>query len=295
VPAEPIILPTPDGVELRIRQVEGRDRASWGGDRSYGIITSLPVSGSDLVTGSSLPAHVLDQVGAGDELVTPDQRVASATTQFEDRYKAIDLERRSLRVYQVIDLMRLLVEAEIQIAFAEVWIPSRIPRAGSCETRYAELTNRVRPTDPWSLSPSVANTLRRYWESLTAGPNAARLTLPLRRFGLSATRRWDEDRLIDAWVALESLFKQTGESRDVAERIKPRLLSLLDGGDPTKLHIDLRDSYRVRNRIVHGGDYGQAEVDSAMASAAQALKLALIALLNARVAIDPTQLGTEAG
>lgn len=71
-----------------------------------------------------------------------------------------------------------------------------------------------------------------------------------------------EDRLIDAWIALEALFSGSGERTEISYRLSVRIAALLGTqGDRQALLTQMKKSYAVRSKIVHGA---VAKGDSAL-------------------------------
>jgi len=79
--------------------------------------------------------------------------------------------------------------------------------------------------------------------------------LGLHRFSDAVNRVRTEDRLIDLWVACESLFGRQGESGENMYRLSLRIAHLIEE-DPVK-RAEVRErakrAYRSRNSVVHGG------------------------------------------
>jgi hypothetical protein len=82
---------------------------------------------------------------------------------------------------------------------------------------------------------------------------SSRFELALRRLDMAYSRELDEDRLIDCWVALESLFLP-GISDELSFRASLRIAYFLGRRPDERLEIyeRMRESYKARSRVVHG-------------------------------------------
>ena len=88
---------------------------------------------------------------------------------------------------------------------------------------------------------------------LTAARKSPTISLALRRFDFASQRLRVEDRLIDAWIALEALFLP-GERDELRYRVSLRMAYFLSA-DPVErrtMFQQVRRSYDARSAIVHG-------------------------------------------
>ena len=88
---------------------------------------------------------------------------------------------------------------------------------------------------------------------LIAARKKPTLRLALRRFDFASQRLRVEDRLIDAWIALEALFLP-GERDELRYRVSLRMAYFLsaDAVERTMTFQQVRSSYDARSAIVHG-------------------------------------------
>jgi len=80
-------------------------------------------------------------------------------------------------------------------------------------------------------------------------------SLPLKRFAESHVRNAVDDRLVDYWIGLESMFLSRGGNQgELKFRAALRIAEFLgkDGADRTRLYELVKQSYDHRSRVVHG-------------------------------------------
>jgi hypothetical protein len=101
------------------------------------------------------------------------------------------------------------------------------------------------------------------------------------RFDEAYWRHKREDRLIDAWIALESLFMPDVDPREATYRLALRIAYFLGRTPQERLTIDkdVRDSYKLRSDVVHGRSYKQPDLGAATEKTLGYLRAILRALL----------------
>ena len=84
--------------------------------------------------------------------------------------------------------------------------------------------------------------------------NVGYLTTAIRRFNFAYARDRYEDRWIDYFVSLESLYSKTSESGEVTHKIATRVSKALADSfeERTKMVRRMRKWYGIRSKIVHG-------------------------------------------
>lgn len=99
-----------------------------------------------------------------------------------------------------------------------------------------------------------ANELRSWIVNFGERPSDDALMFAIQRFNLCDERVSDDDRLVDAWIALEALFSTKRERGAIAYRTALRLATLLgtDGDDRKRIREFVGLSYGLRSEIVHG-------------------------------------------
>ena len=157
-----------------------------------------------------------------------------------DAYETID---------RVLNVLRLLIDPSICIAFSE-------KKRRGILWRYSEsigwMPSHRRYLPPFALNENGAKQLKALWQSLIDGDNKDKVQLALKRFGDTAERLSAEDKLIDYWIALESLFA-SGANSKIRRRVSRRMASFLgEGGECKEIHQDVQLSYSFRSAVVHG-------------------------------------------
>jgi hypothetical protein len=274
LPSGPISLDLTTGKSVQIRPVTAVDRERWHDD---------PPLISYLLREASLGCE-LQRVATTEEL--RDYRSAPNPA-LSDAYRVLELAPLSFRADQCIDLLKLIVDPKLGMAFSERFVQYQ---GYTNESNHVLSMNEFRAAQighAWSISASQARALAGHWRNLIEGPNATVVRFPLRRWSASTQRRWDEDRLIDCWIGLEGLFKRRNESLAIPEAIAPRVARLL-GREQGVESVRLRNSYNIRNDITHGGiDYDEQDVEEAIETADEVLQASLRTLVDSAWRTDP--------
>jgi hypothetical protein len=115
-----------------------------------------------------------------------------------------------------------------------------------------------RTRDAASIDSATAHEVRSWIEMLSARPADDALMFAVQRFNLCDARVSDDDRLVDAWIALEALFSTRKERGAITYRTALRL-ALFVGTAPDERQR-IRDfvtrSYGLRSEVVHGTPIG---------------------------------------
>lgn len=115
----------------------------------------------------------------------------------------------------------------------------------------------------------------------------------LRRFGSSYHRREIADKLLDHWIALEGLFLSGGNLGELKFRAALRVARYLDG-DRWNTFKDVRNSYDLRSKVVHGARVELTEVEPVVNGTEDILRKALAKAVLAPKAIDVNALDRAA-
>lgn len=104
------------------------------------------------------------------------------------------------------------------------------------------------------LGPADGDALRDLYARYLVGPAEPAYRLAVRRFNLANDRASDEDRLLDYWIAFETLFApdSTQEIRFRAALRIARFVGQLRE-DRERLFEELKASYNLRSDVIHGG------------------------------------------
>jgi hypothetical protein len=206
-----------------------------------------------------------------------------------DLKRAEQTQRRATQdTEHTIGLLRLLGDRSVTAAFSERVTDGIAFNIGR-QLTFPTLNLPSGP--PFVIDGGAGERLRRLWHQLHAGPNAKRASLAFRRFASAADRATEEDRLIDYWVGLESLF--TFETRqEVILRASLRIGAMLGATPDARVQRrkEMRDSYDVRSRVVHGGDVKKDELTTASQHARSALREALLRVLESDCLFSPDKI-----
>ena len=197
----------------------------------------------------------------------------------------------------VLNVLRLLTGADIFIAFSEERYQGLLWRH-SYGMRWGPTYRLQRET--FVLDANGAKRLKTLWQSLVDGPNKDKVKLALKRFGDTAERLSAEDKLIDYWIALESLFAPETSS-EIRYRAALRIASYLGGGEErTKIHKDIGLSYDFRSAVVHGNRKQLANLERRKATLSDItertrgyLRRALLKILESDEVFDPRNIEHE--
>ena len=129
---------------------------------------------------------------------------------------------------------------------------------------------------------------RRLYDGLAAVMVQA--DIALRRFDMANERETPEDRVVDYWVALESLFSRRGET-ELRYRFAMRIAYFMEEQSDRRLDLfnRLYDAYQVRSDILHGG-VSKRDVAQAEEVSAEALRASLRSLVVEGKRPDPDEL-----
>lgn len=139
--------------------------------------------------------------------------------------------------------------------------------------------------------------LRKIYMGLVRTPAEAQVAL--RRFNIAYSRAMEEDRLIDFWVALESLFGKQGETQELTYKFAMRIAHFV-GSSPEErgeLFDELQDTYNVRSKVVHGSKSKKVTREAVRAAeevTQSALRAALCRVVTDGIPPDPERLDAVA-
>ncbi len=156
-------------------------------------------------------------------------------------------------------LTALRVHGAQRIAIAARWTQGPSEIKGFTRAPLSWLSRDRAPFPPRSSEALTVNTDRardlRHWIArFDRRPSDDALSFAIQRFNLGDERVNDDDRLVDVWIALESLFSKPDERDEITYRIALRLATLLgESQTQRKAMWDLAKlSYGLRSSIVHG-------------------------------------------
>jgi hypothetical protein len=207
----------------------------------------------------------------------------------------VPLDTGSLRSVpdRLVDLLRLVTNGNVFIAFTEHHSSSVIeplhPRSTLGWNRLMRGTGAS-----VSLGKDAARAVVALWPRMHNSPNLSRIALALRRWSDASLRLLDEDKLIDYWIGLESLFTK-GTSSEIRFRASLRIAAYLGKSavERTDMYAAMRHSYDWRSSIVHG-DAAQTEkltrkepLSSTAAKTRLYLRDTILRLLESNEVFDP--------
>jgi hypothetical protein len=104
------------------------------------------------------------------------------------------------------------------------------------------------------LSKTIADQLPDLWALAKRAVTEPELEAPLTRFDDAYDRRKETDRLVDYWVALESLYLKADTRTGMSEMAAIGISNYLgkNNNDRTKIYAQVTESYRLRSKVVHG-------------------------------------------
>lgn len=128
-----------------------------------------------------------------------------------------------------------------------------LSKAPVSSVRVARGARQTPPSEMLAIDPDRAPEVRDWIEHYQKRTPDDALGFAIQRFDLCDERQSDDDRLVDAWIALESLLSLKGQT-EISYRIALRLATLLGGSASERKETrDLaKASYNLRSDIVHG-------------------------------------------
>lgn len=115
--------------------------------------------------------------------------------------------------------------------------------------------------------------------------------LALRRWRETPQRDRDDDKLIDYWIALEALFMPDSD-RFIKATVARRASNYTGiGAVRAEIAQQLRDSYKCRSELVHGGHVGGWNIDAIASQTRGHLRAALLKVVEDAVPFSATAWG----
>ena len=198
-------------------------------------------------------------------------------------------------VDEVLTALRLVTNAPISVIFQEQeneglmamggvgmswgWSPSWVRRVATLDQEKADEVSRL-------------------WQLLRTSPNSNILKVPLRRWESSLLRPILEDKLIDVWIALESLLLR-GKPGELTYRATLRLAEMLGirGDNRKDIYRNAKDSYKWRSVIVHALSLDEAPKRQSLVEAVEVttgyLRSTLLKVLEMPSKFDADELESE--
>lgn len=159
------------------------------------------------------------------------------------------------------NLMRLITALRLlkkeRIGLLRVYYASALPCRSWIIVEAPAGTKIVeKPTESlFNLSVSDEDELKRLWILLDRVKEVGYLTASMQRFNFAYERERLQDRWIDYFISLESLYSKADEATEVRHRLATRTsLALVHGSleDRKAFRAKIKDWYTIRSKIVHG-------------------------------------------
>jgi hypothetical protein len=179
--------------------------------------------------------------------------------------------------------LRLLQSEWVKRKSAEAWAESPFPptwgRAQLGGPMAARLPEQVVFAAPCVITRKLGQRLSSHWKQLLLAVEDVSLEVPITRFSDSYGRGKSGDRLVDYWIALESMFLYGQSRADMAERSALAISNYIGSSQQERADIraEILGSYGHRSDVVHG-DRGtdQAELKRATQRTAAILRRCLL-------------------
>lgn len=178
---------------------------------------------------------------------TIELRSAIEVVHEQDRHSPLGCVDTREKLSRLLTPLRLLTDASPRIAFTTTRT-SGLLRFG---TSWGLSIPRHGPRA--KIERSQESQLVELYKSLSSGPNLAGVRLALARWNSATDRLTEEDKLIDYWVALESLFvPDTVQELSYRSALRIAVFLGSNGAERKQIYEQMRGSYSLRSEIVHG-------------------------------------------
>jgi hypothetical protein len=153
---------------------------------------------------------------------------------------------------RLIDVLRLFTGRNVYILFTQLQSlgGGHLPFQ---QTSQSWVPSLRLPSETAIIDDDSSQKMINLWNHLQVSQNAKHIKLALTRWSATAERLTDEDKLVDYWIALESLFT-SDSSQEVTFRASLRIAAFLGqtADERESIYSDIRHSYNWRSAIVHG-------------------------------------------
>lgn len=204
------------------------------------------------------------------------------------RFKSINGSSWVQTAGRITDAIRLETGKRVVAAFSEeysehVFFGGRSRNSSSNPTRGHDAAAII--------DAATATRICTLWDRVTSCYNAEKLQVSIRRWDYATDRATDEDKLIDYWIALESLFTPDSTA-ELRFRASIRIAAFLGASNEHRLLIyeTLMKSYDMRSKVVHGGRYKHEELSKLTECTREYVRQAIMALIYMNEDFDPRSL-----
>jgi len=155
-------------------------------------------------------------------------------------------QRASNVPYEVVNILRLYADHPVNIVFTTT----------GPGVRQAPMLpgSDILGRGDFTLDAIKAKELSQLWTTFHASPNHDKVDLAIRRLGGSYSRSDPVDRMLDHWIAIESLLFTKDENAELSFRVALRMAILIavSGEDRRQVFENCKMSYALRSKIIHG-------------------------------------------
>ena len=194
-------------------------------------------------------------------------------------------------VSDLVTTLRLLTDQSVHVAFTQRQSESVLQPGGGTSSSGRP---RILGTKA-NLGPSMQKEIVDIWNRIRALAANTPIRLALRRWDIVSERFEETDALIDYWIALESLFVP-GSTQELRYRASLRIAAFV-GQTPEEreqVYKDLKDSYNLRSRIIHGNPPESRERLRPLIDKTRSYRRrALLSLLSSSDPFDPEEIETR--
>lgn len=236
-----------------------------------------------LLPSQPLTVHELTSLQSAIEIVYQEKRYSALGSNADAREK----------VSRLMTAMRLLTDASPRLAFTKTRTSGFF--TSGLSTSWSSSVLRHGPSA--KVNKSQESGLVELYRKLGSGPNLTIVGLAVARWNSAADRLTEEDKLIDYWIALESLFVPD-TTQELSYRTALRIAAFLGfkGIERKQIYEQMKESYSLRSEIVHGyirkrkKKLGSTELINLSRSY---LRQALLKILESNHRFDPSKLEAQ--
>lgn len=197
------------------------------------------------------------------------------------------------KVSRLLTAMRLLTDASPSVAFTEMQTSGFFNQGFGSYSVFRVL----RLGGSAKIKKSEESGLVELYGRLKSSPCLTKMGLSLARWNSAGDRLTEDDRLIDYWIAFESLFVPDS-TQELSYRTALRIAAFLGptGSERGQIYKHMKQSYDLRSRIVHGSvrkrkkDLPSGELVNVTRSY---LRQTLLKMLKSSVRFNPSELEVQ--
>lgn len=158
------------------------------------------------------------------------------------------------RISKLLGNLRLITNYPVRIAFIQKSERGFLNRRISKET-YAPFIPLKTGRESIRINSEQQSTLTDFWKKLETGSMFNYINVPFSRWSRGIERADPADKLIDFWIALESLFAPEF-NQELRFRCALRIAAFLglDYDKQEEIYKEMQHSYDWRSNVVHGGN-----------------------------------------